>query len=197
MSLPPLSETLKSDESRDSPLAQSLATLFEPSEILYNRVVPALVPNLSSYKSYKDLIDASTTQISQLPLADQTDFIGGHPRIGEVSGLSALSAAEQASKATPPAVLKRLKHLNLLYEKKYPGLVYITFVAGRSRAQIIPEMESVLGIDGAEEGKEDEPAVETIRSVEVGGEEWKGELDRAVVDVGRIAKSRLEKMGVE
>ncbi|KAG8748390.1 hypothetical protein FRC10_005937 [Ceratobasidium sp. 414] len=197
MSLPPLSDSLKSDGSRDSPLAQSLATLFEPSEILFTRVVPYLINHLSEYKSYKDLIDASTTRISQLPLAEQAQFIGGHPRIGEVSGLSALSAAEQASKATPPTVLVRLAHLNALYEKRYPGLVYITFVAGRSRVQIVPEMEGVLGIGSAPEGKEREPPIEAIEPIEVGGEEWTKELNRAVVDVGRIAKNRLDKMGVE
>ncbi|KAG9093967.1 hypothetical protein FRC06_011288, partial [Ceratobasidium sp. 370] len=166
MSLPPLSDSLKSDGSRDSPLAQSLATLFEPSEILFTKVAPYLAGHLSEYKSYKDLIHASTTRISQLPLAEQAQFIGGHPRIGEISGLSALSAAEQASKATPPAVLARLAHLNALYEKHYPGLVYITYVAGRSRAQIVPEMENVLGISSAPEGKEREPLVETIEPVE-------------------------------
>ncbi|KAG9118656.1 hypothetical protein FRC07_006727 [Ceratobasidium sp. 392] len=197
MSLPPLSESLKSDGSRGSPLAQSLATLFEPSEILFAQVVPYLANSPSQYKSYKDLIDASTTRISQLPLAEQAQFIAGHPRIGEVSGLSALSTAEQASKATPPAVLARLAHLNRLYERRYPGLVYITYVAGRSRAQIVPEMESVLGIGHAPEGKEGEPPVETIESVEVEGEAWTKELNRAVVDVGRIAKGRLDKLGVE
>jgi 2-oxo-4-hydroxy-4-carboxy--5-ureidoimidazoline (OHCU) decarboxylase len=197
MSLPPLSDALASDVSRTSPLAQSLAMLFEPSEILFTQVVPYLTNHLSESNSYKDLIDASTVRISQLPLADQAQFIAGHPRIGEVSGLSALSAAEQASVATPPSVLARLAHLNTLYEKRYPGLVYITFVAGRSRAQIIPEMESVLGIGSALKGREAEPPVETIEPVEVGGETWTNELNRAVVDVGQIAKSRLDKMGVE
>ncbi|KAG8754958.1 hypothetical protein FRC12_011044 [Ceratobasidium sp. 428] len=197
MSIPPLSDSLRSDGSRDSPLAQSLATLFEPSEILFTQVIPYLTNHLSEYKSYKDLIDASTARISQLPLTEQARFIAGHPRIGEVSGLSALSAAEQASKATPPAVLARLAHLNALYERRYPGLVYITYVAGRSRAEIVPEMEKALGIGSALDGKEKEPPVETIEPVEVGGEAWTKELNRAVVDVGRIAKGRLDKMGVE
>lgn len=197
MSLPPISDALNSDGTRASPLAQSLATLFEPSEILFNQVVPYLTEHQSKVTSYNGLIDASTERILKLPLADQAAFIAGHPRIGEVSGLSALSAAEQASVATPPAVLARLEHLNALYERRYPGLVYITFVAGRTRAQIVPEMEQVLGLQEAQEGKERKPSVETIEPVEVEGEEWKKELHRAVVDVGRIAKSRLAKMGVE
>jgi 2-oxo-4-hydroxy-4-carboxy--5-ureidoimidazoline (OHCU) decarboxylase len=197
MSLPPLTDALNSDGSRTSPLAQSLALLFEPSEILFTHVIPYLAQHRSEYNTYKDLIDASAARISQLPLYDQAQFIAGHPRIGEVSGLSALSTAEQAAVATPPAVLARLAHLNALYEKRYPGLVYITFVAGRTRAQIVPEMEGVLGLEPVQDGKENEPSVETISPVEVGGEAWKKELDRAVVDVGRIAKSRLAKLSVE
>ncbi|KAF8606006.1 hypothetical protein BDV93DRAFT_521326 [Ceratobasidium sp. AG-I] len=197
MSLPPISDSLNSDGSRTSPLAQSLALLFEPSEILFDQVVPYLAEYQSQVTSYNGLIDASTERILKLPLANQAAFIAGHPRIGEVSGLSALSAAEQASVATPPTVLARLEHLNALYERRYPGLVYITFVAGRTRAQIVPEMEHVLGLQEVEEGKEKEPPIGTIEPVEVEGEEWKKELRRAVVDVGRIAKSRLTKMGVE
>ncbi|KAH7335233.1 Oxo-4-hydroxy-4-carboxy-5-ureidoimidazoline decarboxylase, partial [Rhizoctonia solani] len=108
----------------------------------------------------------------------QAQFIAGHPRIGEVSNLSALSAAEQAKHATPPEVLERLKGLNEAYEKRYPGLVYITFVNGRTRAEIVPEMEEAIAGD----------------PVEVGGEEWTKELRRALMDVGKIAKSRLSKL---
>ena len=197
MSLPSISDIINSDGSRTSPLAQGLAPLFEPSEILFNQVIPYLTEHQAKITSYNNLIELSTEYILKLSLADQATFIAGHPRIGEVSGLSALSAAEQASVATPPAVLARLEHLNSLYERRYPGLVYITFVAGRTRAQIVPEMEQVLGLQEAEEGKEMEPPFGTIKPVEVGGDEWKKELHRAVIDVGRIAKSRLAKMGVE
>lgn len=34
--------------------------------------------------------------------------------------------------------------LNALYEEAFPGLRYITFVNGRSRAEIIPELEVSL-----------------------------------------------------
>lgn len=48
-----------------------------------------------------------------------------------------------------------------------------------------------------QEGTEAEPFIETITSVEVGGGAWGKELDRAVIDVGGIAKSRLAKMSAE
>jgi hypothetical protein len=56
------------------------------------------------------------------PTSDKAAFIHGHPRIGEQSNLSAMSAAEQARYATPPEVLERLAVLNQEYERVYPGL---------------------------------------------------------------------------
>lgn len=73
--------------------------------------------------------------------------------------------------------------LNARYEKVYPGLRYITFVNGRSRAEIAQEIEGVLSSNQ--------------ESVEVGGDQWTRELNRAVTDVGRIAKSRLNKLGIQ
>lgn len=125
----------------------------------------------------------------------KTEFIAGHPRIGEVKGLSALSAQEQAAKATPPEVLRRLTHLNACYERRYPGLIYITFVNGRSRAQVMEEMEDVLGLERSLSGEE--PRVEIVEVVERGSEEWRRELERAVGDVVRIAESRLKGMGLK
>ena len=77
-----------------------------------------------------------------------------------------------------------------MYERRYPGLRYITFVNGRSRAEIKDEMEVMLGLagDGGEDGE--------VEHVEFGGPEWIKELDRAVVDVGKIAKSRLRALGI-
>lgn len=102
-----------------------------------------------------------------------------------------LSQQEQAAKATAPEVLRRLEVLNRLYERKYPGLIYITFVNGRTRAEIRDEMEKKLGV-----GSGDWEGDGEVEPLEVGGVEWTGELDRAIRDVGLIAKSRLRALGV-
>ncbi|KIJ23274.1 hypothetical protein M422DRAFT_39695, partial [Sphaerobolus stellatus SS14] len=134
--------------------------------------------------------------ISSWDALSKAEFIASHPRIGEINNLSHLSQQEQASKATPPEILTRLRQLNALYERKYPGLVYITFVNGRSRAQIKDEMQGKLGIDD-QWGRDDfERASAEIVPIEVGGVEWIGELDRAIKDVGLIAKNRLKTLGV-
>jgi hypothetical protein len=71
------------------------------------------------------LLWAAERVIRSWPIVDQASFIHGHPRIGEQSALSVLSAQEQQARtatATPPEVLQRLAYLNALYERRYPGL---------------------------------------------------------------------------
>lgn len=176
-------------------LSQSLGILFEPSDILETKLVPNLVEIIASSSpssrpgSYSDLVDLSIADIGTWGDLERSAFIAGHPRIGEVSNLSKLSAAEQASKATPPEILARLEYLNAQYEKAFPGLRYITFVRGRSRAEIVPEMEALLGFkEGEEKG---------VGIYLPGSPEWIDELERAIQDVRLIAKARLQAMGLE
>lgn len=202
-SLPSLELVREGASDPKSPLAQTLSILFEPSPILLSKLEPQLSTYLksqplSSLSSYTRLIDLAQDEIKKWGIASQSDFISGHPRIGETKNLSNLSAAEQGATAvvnpTPPEVLARLKHLNACYEAEYPGLRYITFVNGRSRATIAEEMEDVLGIEHSR--SPDEPPLAEFISKARGrrDEKWLSELKRAVEDVGRIAKSRLEKL---
>ncbi|KAJ8515741.1 hypothetical protein ONZ45_g6901 [Pleurotus djamor] len=183
----------------DSALATTLTLLLEPSPVLIAKVVPTLSSNLqeptSSVATYTDLIDATSRVIRTLDTRDKAEFISGHPRIGETKNLSNLSAKEQgavqASNPTPPEVLARLAYLNMCYERVYPGLRYITFVNGRSRAEIVEEMEGKLGIDHTSS-----PEVENLEQVEIEGTEWSAELERAIGDVAKIAKSRLQSLNL-
>jgi len=198
--LPALSDVQLCSSGPKSSLAIALDILFEHSPILTNTLEPQLHIALesTSLNSWTQLVELSLREIAKWDASAQAEFISGHPRIGESSNLSKLSASEQGAvgaKPTPPEVLARLAHLNGLYEIKYPGLRYITFVDGRSRAAVADEMEGVLGVPHSL--PPDEPIPESIVPVEVGSKEWKEELDRAVADIGRIAKSRLAAMGVE
>ncbi|KAK7056293.1 hypothetical protein VNI00_002846 [Paramarasmius palmivorus] len=202
--LPPLSTILKDPSSPTSPLAIALSILFEHSDILLSALEPQLHDLLTTRNepltSYNELIDLSITQIQSWEKDLQAQFIAGHPRIGESKNLSALSAKEQGAStmttpATPPEVLARLAHLNTCYEKRYPGLRYIIFVNGRSRAAVAEIMEDQLGLPHSLSS--DQPAVSEIVSVPTGEVDWTEELQRAVIDVGLIAKSRLKTLGVE
>ncbi|KAI0073264.1 hypothetical protein K474DRAFT_232465 [Panus rudis PR-1116 ss-1] len=193
-SLPSLDEISASSPAADSPLATALSVFFEPSPILLNELVPQIASELdqTEISSYNDLIDLSLNIISSSwDVTLKSQFISGHPRIGEVKNLSHLSTKEQATVATPPEVLARLEELNRLYEKKYPGLRYITFVNGQSRAMIVEEMEEFLGVGKGAVN------LEEVEEVPNGSAEWRDELERAVVDVGRIARSRLKTLGVQ
>lgn len=185
-----------------SQLANILALLLEPSDILFSTLAPGLVQSLAAgrrFASYTDLIDAAIAQVGSWDLPLRAQFIAGHPRIGEAKNLSALSAKEQGASPTvaptPPEVLARLAHLNICYERRYPGLRFITFVNGRSRAVVAVEMEDVLGLPHSL--SPDQPPVEGIAEIEPDSEAWRIELDRAVVDVGRIAKGRLSTVKIQ
>lgn len=124
--------------------------------------------------------------------------------IGEVKGLSKLSGKEQSGGgATPKEVLEKLAHLNQLYCKVYPGLRYITFVNGRTRAQIIPEFESILGLPHSSVGI-DESKVPPLNSAEADRMvktpemvEWRRECDRGLQNVWLIGRARLNGLDLE
>jgi len=195
--LPPFEEVLSSKPEPGSSLAHALTTLFEASPILFSDLLPGVASYIASSPSppasYTDLIGITLHVVSKWDAGLKASFIAGHPRIGEVKGLSHLSSQEQAARATPPEVLVRLAHLNACYEHRYPGLRYITFVNGRTRSAIKDEMEGVLGFEPSL--SPDKPPLEAVGSVEVGSGEWSKELERAVDDLGKIAQSRLQAVG--
>ncbi|KAG1741070.1 Oxo-4-hydroxy-4-carboxy-5-ureidoimidazoline decarboxylase [Suillus lakei] len=194
-------------------IASILAQLFEHSDILITKLVPELVQSihntpLETADPTSALIDRAIAIIHVWNADDQAEFIIAHPRIGEIKQLSALSAKEQSGGLsaatrveTPPEVLKRLEHLNACYEHVYPGLRYITFVNGRTRAEIAREMEDKMGLGHPLESYPDgptlnEPVVESLVCVMKNSEDWLNELKRAVDDVGNIAKSRQKSLGL-
>ena len=198
--LPPLND-LHNDapDGGLSALRKVVSTLFEHSPVLDDHLVPKLASISSAITSYTDLVDRSAAIIQSWPPILQSTFISGHPRIGEQNPaqLSALSVSEQARYYTPPWVIERLGWLNGVYEGRYEGLRYITFVNGRTRKEVMEEMENALSVEKAqgpewEEGGEISPAVV---KVEIGGEEWLKELERAVGEVILIAKDRVRKLG--
>lgn len=105
----------------------------------------------------------------------------------------------------------RLHHLNQLYCTIYPSLRYMTFVAGRPRAAIVPEMERLLsldlspaplpdgdgrrGYDPKQPGLEDEAVRARVKPVE--SEAWKVECERGLGEVFKIGRARLSAVGLQ
>jgi 2-oxo-4-hydroxy-4-carboxy--5-ureidoimidazoline (OHCU) decarboxylase len=89
--------------------------------------------------------------IGRMTEAQRVAVLNAHPRIGAAAGLSARSAAEQRSaEATDAATLATLERLNDEYERKF-GFRFVVFVAGRSRADVVPVLRARLERDRGEE----------------------------------------------
>jgi 2-oxo-4-hydroxy-4-carboxy-5-ureidoimidazoline decarboxylase len=96
-----------------------------------------------------------------MPEDEQVELLDAHPRLGAApETVSALSYAEQgydradasAGGTDPEAatVATRLAQLNDAYEARF-GFRYCVFVAGRSRAALLPGMAATLEADRAAE----------------------------------------------
>src|SRR5262249_47751747 len=91
-----------------------------------------------------------------MPEDEQVELVDAHPRLGAPPGsVSALSFREQGyDAASADAAAERdrrrldheLRRLNEAYERRF-GFRYCVFVAGRSRAELLPDMEAALHAD--------------------------------------------------
>ncbi|KAL5537070.1 hypothetical protein ACEPAF_893 [Sanghuangporus sanghuang] len=201
--------THSNSETAYKQLSDVLSLVFEPSTTLSKNIVPALLERIRNPSderelpgNYAILIDKVIELVSSLPDDEKAFFIGAHPRIGEVKGLSAMSAAEQGQSAstssdvtpTPPDVLRCLARLNAAYEARYPGLIYITFVNGRTRAQIRDELEDKLREEDVLPGAYEAYRLEEIQPQFKNSDAWSKEVERAILAIREIAQSRLEKL---
>jgi len=153
-----------------------VAPLFEAA--------PAFIGRLGEgrpYGSWEALFQRADEIALALSTAERLELIDAHPRIGAPPGsVSALSFVEQGydrERASASAEAERarigaeLERLNAAYEARF-GFRYVVFVAGRSRAQIVPLIEAALGADAA------------------------AEEQRALHDVVAIARDRAIKTGL-
>ncbi|GAA6001685.1 hypothetical protein JCM10207_002266 [Rhodosporidiobolus poonsookiae] len=187
----------------------ALSQLLEPSPPLSSLLAPQLHSTIASLppadkpKDYHAFLDLAQQTVDRWAVEDQAEFLAAHPRIGETNNLSKASEGEQAPQAgqgaTPGVVLKRLQNLNSLYEQAFPGLRYITFVNGRTRAEIVPEIEGLLSLSLAPPSPSlAEPKLGDLRTklrvAPTGSGPWRAELKRGLDAMWAIAHSRVDKM---
>lgn len=89
----------------------------------------------------------------EMPEPEQVELLDAHPRLGAPPGtVSAHSYIEQgydreaagaAARLEWERIAAQLKRLNAAYESRF-GFRYCVFVAGRSRAALLPELERAL-----------------------------------------------------
>ena len=158
----------------------SLAPLFEGAPAFLRRLVDA-----RPFETWPRLFEQAEKIALAMPETEQIELVDAHPRLGAPPGsVSALSyreqgyypeaaeAAEAAAEAERVAVDRELRELNEAYERQF-GFRYCVFVAGRSRAELLPGFRAA--IDGSRAA----------------------ELRRALVDVVRIAAARQQRLAEE
>jgi 2-oxo-4-hydroxy-4-carboxy--5-ureidoimidazoline (OHCU) decarboxylase len=109
--------------------AEQLAELFEGRTRFVERL--ATEPNP---------LDLARTLVHELPDDEKREILDAHPAIGQSSGLSARSAAEQGTD-DDPRVLEELARLNAAYEERH-GFRFVVFVDRRPKAEILEVLRS-------------------------------------------------------
>jgi 2-oxo-4-hydroxy-4-carboxy-5-ureidoimidazoline decarboxylase len=103
--------------------ADELAELFSGRTALVERLADR-----------QDPLGAAEAAIAELSQAEQAEALAAHPRIGEPS---------DEQRGAEPEVLAELEELNRAYEERF-GFRFVVFVAGRSRAELLPVLRDRL-----------------------------------------------------
>lgn len=104
------------------------------------------------------LVAAAGEHAADLAPEEVREALAHHPRIGERAAGSGAEAEhsrrEQAASADDdPVLAARLAAGNAAYEQRF-GRIFLIRAAGRSRAEIVAELERRLGNDEATESRE-------------------------------------------
>lgn len=168
MSLPPASDL---HSLPDEEIEEVLNLLFEPSKELTSLLIPEIRSHPLS--SYKDLSNITRKSLLSLPTDSPTllQILSSHPRLGAKKVDSAHSISEQQSLGTE-SERAELQELNEEYEEKFPGLRYVVFVNGRSRAVIMQDLKR-----------------------RIQGGDWVGEVRAGIEAMCNIAVDRAGKLG--
>lgn len=127
----------------------TLEALFEGAPRFLDRVEAA-----GPFESTDLLFHVARDIAHAMPEDEQIELLDAHPRLGAPPGtVSAMSYVEQGydrRTAAPLDVASELARLNDAYEAKH-GFRYCVFVAGRSRAELLPGMAAALEADRTSE----------------------------------------------
>ena len=107
--------------------------------------------------SREDPLGVAEEVALSLPEADQVAALAAHPRIGEPS---------EEQRGAEPEVLDELARLNEEYERRF-GFEFVVFVAGRTRAGVLPVLR-----DRLERSREDELETGLRALCEIARERW-------------------------
>ena len=136
--------------SRDG-FASAVAPLFEGAPRFLARLADA-----RPFGTWPGLFDAARSIAQGMPEPEQVELVDAHPRLGApAAAVSKLSFGEQGCDRDAAATLAadvarerdrlatELERLNRAYEARF-GFRYCVHVAGRSRSELLPEMNAAL-----------------------------------------------------
>jgi 2-oxo-4-hydroxy-4-carboxy-5-ureidoimidazoline decarboxylase len=148
------------DTAGEAAVVEALAPLFEGA--------PRFLARLTVERPFGDwpnLYDLARAIAHAMPEDEQIELVDAHPRLGALPAtVSALSfeeqgfhrdaaeraagapEAEEAEETERGRVASELARLNAAYEARF-GFRYCVFVAGRSRAALLPGMAAALSAD--------------------------------------------------
>jgi 2-oxo-4-hydroxy-4-carboxy--5-ureidoimidazoline (OHCU) decarboxylase len=112
--------------------ADELAELFEGRTPLVERLADEPYP-----------LERARTLVHELTDGEKVEVLAAHPAIGQRTGLSARSRAEQGADADP-GVLAELERLNRDYEERH-GFRFVVFVNRRPKAEILDVLRQRIG----------------------------------------------------
>jgi 2-oxo-4-hydroxy-4-carboxy--5-ureidoimidazoline (OHCU) decarboxylase len=117
---------------------EELAELFEGRTHLVERLAEIEHP-----------LERAGDVLAKMSDAEKVEALSAHPAIGQRSGLSARSAAEQGVD-TDPCVLVEFAALNAAYESRF-GFRFVVFVNGRAREEILAVLRERMGREREDE----------------------------------------------
>jgi 2-oxo-4-hydroxy-4-carboxy--5-ureidoimidazoline (OHCU) decarboxylase len=89
------------------------------------------------------IVESARIELARMNESERIAVLNAHPRIGaDPASLSALSRLEQGGDADV-TTLRELATMNDAYERRF-GFRFVVFVAGRSKAEIVPLMRERL-----------------------------------------------------
>ena len=113
---------------------EELAAIFERAPALAERVRGS---------DPASIVASARAEIARMSEDERIGVLNAHPRIGaDAASLSTLSRQEQGGD-TDIATLRELASLNEAYERRF-GFRFVVFVAGRSKAEIVPVLRARL-----------------------------------------------------
>lgn len=122
--------------------AAAVAPLFEGARGYLGRLAMA-----RPFGSVDALFATARRIAHAMPVGEQVELIDAHPRLGAPpAAVSASSYREQGYDRGADPVDVELARLNDAYEARF-GFRYCVFVAGRSRAALLPELIAALDAD--------------------------------------------------